>query len=91
MKATITASRLTRQNYDKKVERVTKAAKSITSCGFSVCFCRYSALKKHGKFVPHEHALVMGDLVFLHTYQDVLSFVSIFPTCFFSQYALCSF
>ena len=52
---------------------------------FSVCFCRYSNLKKHGKFVPHEQALVEGDLVFLHTYQDVLSFVSIFPTCFFSQ------
>ena len=51
VKATITASHLTRQNYDKKVERVTKAAKSITSCGFSVCFCRYSNLKVRKKTI----------------------------------------
>ena len=30
-------------------------------------------------------ALVKGDLVFLHTYQDVLAFVSMFPTVFFSH------
>lgn len=52
----LTASRLTRKNYEQKVERVTKAASSITSCGFSVCFCKYSAFKKHGKFLPHEQA-----------------------------------
>lgn len=85
VRATLTASQLTRQNYEKKVERVTKAAKSITSCGFSVCFCKYAAFKRYGKFIPHEHALVKGDLVFLHTYQDVLSFVSVFPTVFFSH------
>ena len=81
----ITAQRLTRQQYVLKLERVTKAARSITSCNFSVCFCKYSAFKEYGQMIPHERALVKGDLVFLHTYQDVLTFVSMFPTVFFSQ------
>ena len=57
----------------------------MTACDFSVCFCRYNAFEKYGMLIPHEEALVRGDLVFLHTYQDVLAFISIFPTIFFSH------
>ena len=83
--ATLSLRRLEKEKQKAKVERVTRAAKSVTSCSFSVCFCRYTAFAEYGKMIPHEEALFRGDLVFLHTYQDVLSFVSVFPTIFFSH------
>jgi len=83
--STLARGRLEKEAFQAKLTRVTKAAKSITSCEFSVCFCKYSAFEANGKLIPHENALINGDLVLLHTYQDVLAFVSIFPTIFFSH------
>jgi len=83
--ASLAVRRLEKEKFKAKVERVTKAAKSVTSCSFSVCFCRYTAFAEYGQMIAHEEALQRGDLVCLHTYQDVLSFVSVFPTVFFSH------
>lgn len=85
LSASLARHRLEREKHASKVARVTQAATGVTSCRFSVCFCRYTKVAKHGRLIPHEEALVHGDLVFLHTYQDVLAFVSVFPTIFFSH------
>jgi len=83
--ATLARRRLEREKFAAKIVRVTKAAGAVTTCGFSVCFVKYEAFKKYGKFIPHEQALKNGDLVFLHTYQDVLAFISVVETVFFSH------
>ena len=54
--ATLARNRLEKNAFDAKIARVTKAARSITSCEFSVCFCKYNAFEANGKLIPHEQA-----------------------------------
>ena len=56
--ATLARNRLEKSAFSAKIARVTKAAKSITSCEFSVCFCKYNAFEANGKLISHEQALV---------------------------------
>jgi len=74
-----------RRAQELKLERLKSAASSVTTCGFVVCLMKYEAFRKNGKLVTHEEALYAGDLVMLHVYDDVLAFVSVYPTAFFSH------
>jgi uncharacterized membrane protein YciS (DUF1049 family) len=80
-----------RKQRELKLERIQKAANTVTTCGFSVCLMRYESFVRNGRLVTYEEALAAGDLVVLQVYDDVLAFVSVYPTVFFShQCVLCS-
>eukprot|EP00966_Prymnesium_polylepis_P301801 6972698-Prymnesium_polylepis.1 len=65
---------------DTQLKRIQKAANQVTTCSYSVYLVKYSTFASHGKLIPHEEALARGDILALHLYEDVLSFVSRFPT-----------
>eukprot|EP00966_Prymnesium_polylepis_P163990 3791793-Prymnesium_polylepis.1 len=74
-----------KREQQQKLERISKAVNSVTRCDFSVCLIRYRDFKALKRLVPFEKALHDGKLITLHTYRDVLAFVSVYDTCFFSH------
>ena len=56
-----------------------EATKKLSTLSFSMCFVPFSKLRQHGKLVPHEEARLAGELVVIDTFDQLHSFLELFP------------